>query len=163
MRMKRYLTIILAMLVLASSLLVGCGREATATYYNRQFGYSVKKPESWVVVETPVHWITGRPLKNTIGFRSKEKDIFKADWVSVEVTEKPYWSIYDNRLSEGEYKVHEYGSRGAYLVRYRPNLRHDWLWIIYVPHKGKLYEVAFSNEKAKGKVGVFIDGYGQLN
>lgn len=160
--MKRYLILILAVLVLTSGLLLACTEETT-TYYHTEFGYSVQMPKSWKVIENPVHWITGRPLQNTVGFRSEAKDIFKADWVNVEVTGKPYWSIYDQKLGLGEYKVQEYGSRGAYLVRYRSSQLDKWRWIIFVHHKGKLYDVTFSNEKAKEKVKVFIDGYGMVN
>lgn len=160
--MKRHLVVILAILVLLSATMMGCAQEQTTTYYNDKFGYSVEMPVSWELIEEPVDWITGTPLENTVGFRSEAKDIFKADWVTVEVTEKPYWSIYDKRLYLGEYKVQEYGSRGAYLVRYRRDLRDEWRWIIFVHDKEKLYEVTFSNEKAKDKVNVFIDGYGTV-
>ena len=158
---NRYIVPILAtILLLALGLLTGCGQETT-TYYNDQFGYSVKMPTSWEIVEKPVHWITGTLLKNTVGFRSELSP--KAQWVSVEVEESPSWWIYDESLGLGEYKVQEYGKSG-YLVKYRRSpLEKKWMVIYHIKHNRSHYEITFDTEKTCKKVYVSIDGYGKVN
>ncbi len=161
--MKRYLIVILAILVLASVLTVGCS-QATVTYRNEQFGYSVLMPQSWEVVDKPVD-ITGEPKENTIGFRSELSP--GADWVRVKV--KPGESAYSAVTSipvipNISLKVYEYGKNG-YVVESRLLLvpSDDWRITYYIEYNDNLYKITFDKESTAKKVYVSIDGYGKVN
>lgn len=157
--------LISTILALSLGLTPSCVKpELTVTYRNGQFGYYVEMPENWTIVDKPVHWITGRPLENEVGFRSEAKDIWKADWASVEVEEPSCWCNAAT-WGVGEYCIHRYGSKEAWLVKYKhsPIDKYWRLYIIFVHHEGKLYKVTFSSQKAMQKVKVFINGYGKVN
>lgn len=57
--MKRYIIILLAILVLIMGILVGCG-EPTVIYRNQQYGYSLNLPKDWTLKEE----------ENIVNFRS---------------------------------------------------------------------------------------------
>lgn len=51
--MKRYLILILIIVVLTSGLMVGCGVAATTfTYHSAQYGWSITVPDDWTVKES---------------------------------------------------------------------------------------------------------------
>jgi len=161
--MKKYLIAIqILILAMASGLVVSCSQETT-TYYHRQFGYSVKMPKSWEVVENPVHWITGSPLKNTVGFRSELS--LEADWVDVEVRtgESAYSAV--GKLyqpANTESKLYEYGKNG-YVHETRWLGDKSWRMSYYIEYNNRLYVITFNTKETSKKVYVSIDGYGKVN
>ncbi|MBI2304373.1 MAG: hypothetical protein HYU86_06460 [Chloroflexi bacterium] len=161
---KRYLISILIVLVLASGVLIACSEETT-TYYHREFGYSVKMPKSWEVVENPVHSITGRPLKNTVGFRSELS--LEADWLDVEVrTNESAYSAVSNlyQPSNTESKLYEYGKNGyVHETRWLGIGEKSWRISYYIGYNKRLYVITFNTKETRQKAYVSIDGYGKVN
>lgn len=157
--MKRCLVLI-TILALISGFAIGCGKPIT--YHNAEFGYSVKMPASWEVVEKPVHWITGTPLKNTVGFRSELS--LEADWVNVEIRtgESAYSAISKLRLTSDWSRVYEYGKNG-YVHETRLFPEKSSRITYYIEHNNRLYVITFNKEKTCKKVYVSIDGYGKVN
>jgi len=157
--MKRCLVLI-TILALIWGFAIGCGKPVT--YHNTEFGYSVKMPASWEVVEKPVHWITGTPLKNTVGFRSELS--LKANWAYVEVRagESAYSAISKLRLTGDWSRVYEYGKNG-YVHETRLFPEKSYTIAYYIEYKNQLYVITFDKEETHKKVYVSIDGYGKVN
>jgi hypothetical protein len=155
----------MVILVLASGLGVGCAGETT-TYYNRQFGYSVQMPKSWVVDEQPYQGIPGEHLQNAVLFGSEES--FPEDWVEVAVIpgKSASSAIIEQHLGlNTEYKVHEYGKDGYVLYVRVPSAGgwSNWIVVYYIEQDGFLYHIKFNEEGTQKKAYVSIDGYGKVN
>lgn len=161
--MKRYLLLVLIIILVLTPGLVGCAQETT-TYYNSEFGYSVEMPKNWVVIEEPRN-IVGHRLEDTIGFQSELS--LDADWVHVGVKSVDvWWDIGDVRFSDGnEYKIHKYGENGYIVERRSLSTLSDRKWKVtyYIKHDRKLYTITFNDKGTPKKVYVAIDGYGKVN
>lgn len=159
--MKQY---VLLIALLLSITLVGCNQESTI-YNNGEFGYSVKMPKSWKVIDNPVNMFSKQALQNTVGFIGESS--YSANLL-VEVIPKgdAYSAVIAQHLwPETEYKVHEYG-KNNYIVyqRYASGPRwSNWMMIYYIEYNGFLYQITFSDEATTKKAYVSIDGYGKVN
>ncbi len=178
MKVNRPLIVTLAILVLASVLVLGCGL-TTAVYNNHKYGYSVEAPKNWSIGEGDTESDTvcygivnggltfNRIVSVHVTAMSRSQELHnvvmdEVDNQAVVMWLVDYCELKVTKLSENHYQLE--GRQLEYYVI-------QWFRTDFVLHNGLLYEVTRTsadspgdsrNRKNLSKVHVYIDGYGEV-